>query len=242
MTFDWCEDGLVDFDCRCLPHGFYSLIPAVLSTMAFWTAVVQDGCDYVKVEGGSVEQIAESDVLPFIMAGLTHFRAPVFFTEETGWRMVFTNVCQEYPSGSTDILWTLAKYFSIVSAIFGGSLALFLWFTTCMTFSIRTWRFCAAEAILATIFRAGTFLSFASSVCTGNASHCKLAFGSEMDIVGTVLYATSAIVILSYYPVPNWGRLTDEEIIQSITEAENIRPKLLIAPLSQRSVDRKSVV
>ena len=235
-TFGWCEDSLVNFDCRCLPHGFYSLIPAVLSTLAFWTAVVQDGCDYVKLEGGSVEKITESDVLPFIVAGLTHFRAPVFFTEESGWMLVFTGVCQEYPAGTTDIMWTLAKYFAMVSAVFGGSLALFLWFTTCMTFSIRTWRFCAVEAVLATIFRASTFLAFASSVCTENSSQCKLAFGSKMDIVGVALYATTAIVLLSHYPAPNWGKLTDEEIIQTVTEAENMRPKLLSAPRSQRSL------
>lgn len=229
------EDCLVLFDFRCLPHGFYSLIPAVLSTLAFWTAVVQDGCDYVKLEGGSVEQITESDVIPFMIAGLTHYRAPVFSAEDSGWALVFTGICEEYPAGTTDIIWTLAKYFAMVSAIFGGSLALFLWFTTCMTFSIRTWRFCAVEAVLATIFRACTFVAFTSSVCTGNGSHCTLAYGSEMDIVGVVLYATAAIAILSHYPAPNWGKLTDEEIIHSVTEAENMQPKLLSAPLSQRS-------
>jgi hypothetical protein len=229
------EDCLVQFDFSCLPHGFYSLIPAVLSTLAFWTAVVQDGCDYVKLEGGSVEQITASDLIPYVIAGLTHFMAPVFSTEDSGWALVFTGVCEEYPGGTTDMIWTLAKYFAMVSAIFGGSLALFLWFTTCLTFSIRTWRFCAVQAVLATVFRACTFLAFASSVCTGNGSQCTLAFGSEMDVVGVVLYAMTAITIMSHYPAPNWGKLTDEEIIHSVTEAENMQPKLLSVALSQRS-------
>ena len=231
--FDWCEDCLAQFDCRCLPHGFYSLIPAVLASLAFWTAIVQDGCDYVKIEGGSVEKITKSDVLPFIEAGLSHYRAPVFHSQENEWAMVFVTQCQEYPEGTVGTLWMLAQYFSLISAIFGGSLALFIWFTTCMTFSIRTWRFCAFEGILATMFRALSFLSFGSPICTEKDSQCKLAYGSQMDIVGVVLYAIATIAILAHYPDSKLKKITDDEII--IDEAENLQPKLLAAPTSQGS-------
>ena len=232
-AFDWCQDCLTQLDCRCLPHGFYSLIPAVLSTLAFWTAIVQDGCDYVKIEGGSVEKITKSDVLPFIEAGLSHYRTPVFHTQENVWAMVFVTECQEYPEGTVGTLWMLAQYFNLVSAIFGGSLALFIWFTTCMTFSIRTWRFCAFEGIVATIFRALSFVSFGSSICTGNDSQCKLAYGSQMDIVGVILYAIGTIAILAHYPDSKLNIVTDDEIVSA--EAENLQPTLLAVPTSQGS-------
>ena len=194
---------------------------------------MQDGCDYVKLQGGSVEQMTGSDVLPFIEAGISHYRAPLFYTQDNQWKMVFTNECQDYPDGSMDIMWMLAKYLTLISAILGGSLALFLWFTTCMTFSVRTWRFCAVEGILAAILRAGSFLYFGSSICTGNDSHCELAFGSQMDIVGVVLYLFSALAILGHYPDPKLRKLTDEEIIQSVIETENLQPKRLHAVTAQ---------
>lgn len=222
-----CHEVGAFLDCRCLPHGFYSLIPAVLSSMAFWTALVQDGCDFAKLEGENVEKITGSDVLPFIEAGISHYRAPLFYTTESEWKMVFTDQCENYPGESIDIFVELAKYFSLVSLIFGGSLTLFLWFTTCMTFSIRTWRFCAVEAALATLFRGGSFLFLFSSICEGNESQCHLAFGSRMDIIGIVLYFVAAVSLFGHYPDPKLRRLTDEEIIQSVADAENLQPKRL---------------
>mmetsp|Transcript_28126 Transcript_28126/g.46578 ORF Transcript_28126/g.46578 Transcript_28126/m.46578 type:complete len:269 (+) Transcript_28126:166-972(+) len=226
---DWLdfEELRAYLDCRYVPHGFYSLIPAVLSSMALWTALAQDGCDFAKLEGGNVETIAGSDILPFIEAGISHYRAPLFYTAESEWKMVFTNECENYPDENIDIFVNLAKYFSLISLIFGGSLTLFLWFTTCMTFSVRTWIFCAVEATLAALFRAGSFLFLFSSICSGNESKCNLAFGSTMDIVGCVLYFVAALCLFAHYPDPKLRKLTDEEIIQSVAEAENLQPKRL---------------
>jgi hypothetical protein len=195
--------------------------------MAFWTALAQDGCDYAKLKGGNVETITGSDVLPFIEAGISHYRAPLFYTAESEWKMVFTNECENYPDESIDIFVELAKYLTMLSLIFGGFLTFFLWFTTCMSFSIRTWRFCAFEAVLAALFRAGSFFFLFSSVCSGNYSHCNLAFGSRMDIIGIALYVGAALSLLGHYPDPKLRSLSDEEIIQSVAEAENFQPKSL---------------
>lgn len=227
-SIESCEDFRHYIDCRCLPHGFFSLIPAVLSTMAFWTSLVQDGCDYTKLEGGNVEKITGSDVYPFIEAGIAHYRAPIYYTSDNEWKKVFTSDCQDYPEHSMDIFWKLAKYLTLISSIFAGSLAMFLWFTTCLTFSIRTWRFCAVEAVLAALCRAGSFFYFLSSICTGNQSTCHLAFGSTMDILSIVLLIVTALAMFGHYPDPKLRQLTDEEIIQSVAEAENLQPKRLL--------------
>lgn len=195
--------------------------------MAFWTALAQDGCDFAKLEGANVEKVSGSDILPFIEAGVSHYRAPLFYTVESEWKMVFTNECENYPEESIDIFVNLAKYFSLVSLIFGGSLTLFLWFTTCMTFSIRTWKFCAVEATLAALFRAGSFFFLFSSICSGNESKCNLAFGARMDIIGSGMYFVAALCLSAHYPDPKLRKLTDEEIIQSVAEAENLQPKRL---------------
>jgi hypothetical protein len=221
---------LLRCDCRCLPHGFYALIPSAIATMAFWTTMVQDGCDFVRLEGGNVEKITESDVFPYIEAGLSHFRSPIFDTIDGEWKIVFTPTCLEYEKGTMDTMWILAQRFSLVSSIFGGSLTFFLWFTTCMTFSSRTWKFCAFEAFMAALFRAGSFLYFLSSICTSNETQCNLFFGSYMDILGLALYVAATILLLAHYPDPKLRLLSDEEIIQAVAEVENLKPKMLSVP------------
>jgi hypothetical protein len=99
-----------------------------------------------------------------------------------------------------------------------------------MSFSNRTWKFCAFKGFMAAFFRAGSFLYFQSTICTSNETQCKLYFGSYMDILGLVLYLMATISLLSHYPDPNLRLLSDEEIIQSVTEVENLKPKMLSVP------------
>jgi hypothetical protein len=37
--------------CLCFPHGFYSSIPAILSTFGWFARLSQDGCDYSRLTG-----------------------------------------------------------------------------------------------------------------------------------------------------------------------------------------------
>lgn len=222
-----CDELFLYLDCRCVPHGFYAFIPTVLCTMAFFVVVVQDGCDYANLSGGNIEIITGSDVIPFIEAGVSKYRAPLYYPTEGEWKMVFTETCKEYPPEMMDSMWLSAVWMTWLAGVFGGAVAFFLWFTTCFTFSPRTWYFCAFEAALAGLLRAGSFLFFFSSVCTGSETSCARAFGSKMDIAACVLWGTSAIAMMTHYPDPRLRRVTDTNLSQQVAEAENLQPKRL---------------
>jgi len=203
----------------------------VLSTVAFWTSVVQDGCDYARLEGEeSIEKVASSDVFPFVEAGISQYRVPIFYPSENEWKMAFTEQCQDYSAGTLDTWWEVAKYSALLSDILGGSLCFFLWFATCMSFSIRTWRLCAVNALLAAFFRLGSFLFFFNSTCSAEGNTCSFAFGSQADIFGTFLLVLTASSIFFHYPDPKLIRLKDEEIMQFFSDIDNLEPKQLVIP------------
>lgn len=221
-------------DCRCLPHGFYPLIPTILTSMALWTSIVQDGCDYGRLEGEeSIQKITGSDVFPFLEVGLYHYRTPIFYASENDWKLPFTIECEVYPEGTADTWWLIGKYLTMVAAVLAGSLNFFLWFTTCMTFSIRTWRFCAIESLLAALFRAGSFMFFATSVCQGSGNKCIFAFGSKVDILGIILWVLAAFAILGHYPDPKLRKVMDDAEILNAEEVANLQPKQLMVPGQQ---------
>lgn len=218
-------------DCRFLPHGLYSLLPAVLSTMAFWTAVVQDGCDYARLKGGNVERIAGSDVLPYLEVGILHYRPPNYYAGENEWKLMFTEHCQDYPSSAVDTFQRAAKWLLFASAVIGGAVSSFLWFVACCSFSIRTWRLCAIEALLAGSLRCGSFLFLISSVCRGNETQCSLSFGSRMDIIGISLWIATTLSLLGHYAEPKLRRITppesDRTLDALVEEDEHLAPRRL---------------
>lgn len=216
-------------DCRILPHGFYPLIPTILSSMALWTSTVQDGCDYGRLEGeDSISKVTGSDVFPFLEVGLYNYRAPIFYATENEWKLAFTYECQDYPNEIIDAWWTIGKYLTIASAVLAGSLAFFLWFTTCTTFAIRTWRFCGVQAFLAAVFRAGSFFFFTTSICRGQGNECLFAFGSKVDILGIILWTMAGFTIMGHYPDPKLRKAFDEDEMQSAEEMANLQPKLIL--------------
>ena len=231
-------------DCLFLPHGFYSLLPAVLASMAFWTTLVQDGCDYAKLEGGNVKVISGSDVLPFLEVGISQFRAPMYYSTSGEWKMVYTENCVNYPMNQEDdLFWKISRWLLFCSSVIGGGVALFLWFSTCFTLSIRTWRFCAVEAGLAAILRAVAFVFFLSEICSTNASSCSLYFGSHMDITAIVLWIVTSLAMFGHYPDPKLRMLTEAEMNEELSKGhlggdgdDNLVPKRL----SDSSVTEKS--
>lgn len=201
--------------------------------MAFWTALVQDGCDYAKLRGGNVELIARSDVLPFLEVGVSQYRAPLYYPTENEWKMVFTEKCQDYPADQPDMFRTIARWLQFSSMVLGGGFTMFLWFSTCFTFSKRTWRFCAFEALMAAMFRGGSFLFLFGKTCTGNATSCELSFGSRMDIIGIVMWVITSLVMFGHYAEPRLRSLTLSEFEDlEAEEEEDLAPR----PLSTNPV------
>lgn len=217
-----CNAKLPDLGCRCLPHGLYPIVPTILSCMALWTTTVQDGCDYGRLTGeASIEQITGSDVFPFLEVGLYSYRAPIFYASENDWILAFTVDCQEYPPEAIDLWWRVGKIMTVISSILAGSLCLFLWFTTCVSFSKRTWRFCSVVAFLAAICRAGSFLFFWSSICQSKGSQCQLAFGSKVDLLGIILWLVIGFVLLGHYPNPKLRKMVADDDDDDDTDEEN---------------------
>lgn len=228
-------------DCQILPHGFYPLIPTILSSMALWTSTVQDGCDYGRLLGdASISKITGSDVFPFLEVGLYNYRAPIFYASENDWRLAFTYECQEYPPEVVDTWWNIGRYLTMISSVFAGSLCLFLWFTTCVSLSKRTWKFCSVVAFLAAIFRSGSFFFFSSSICNGIGSECHLAFGSKVDVLGIILWLVAGFTICGHYPDPKLRRAHEygDVDVEASEEFNNLRPKPLTVSSQPSSIKR----
>jgi len=222
--------GLIShLDCQILPHGFYPLIPTILSSMALWTSTVQDGCDFGRLEGEkSITKITGSDVFPFLEVGLYNYRAPIFYATENEWRLAFTYECLEYPMEVMDSWWTAGKVLTGISAVLAGTVCLFLWCTSCISLSIRTWRFCCVTAFLAALFRTGAFFFYMTSICNKQGgNNCQLAFGSKVDILGIMLWTIAGFFIIAHYPDPILRKAFDDEEIRMAEEMEQLRPKQL---------------
>jgi hypothetical protein len=83
--------------CRMLPHGSYSLIPAILSSMAWLASLFQDGCDFSKLTGPTVQQLAINPKVPWLEVGLAAYREPYLNTQSGNWEVVYSGACFAYP-------------------------------------------------------------------------------------------------------------------------------------------------
>ena len=52
--------------CSLLPHGGYTLILATLSTLGWICSLAQDGCDYSRLEGPTVEALTNVGGVPYL--------------------------------------------------------------------------------------------------------------------------------------------------------------------------------
>jgi hypothetical protein len=182
-----------------LPHGSYSLIPAVLTACAWLASLYQDGCNYARWTTGSNATnttFAMNPNVPYLEVGFGAYREPVFKNNE--WQVAHSGACFAYPPALVhqDSYWQAAKTFDFLAMILGGGATIFLWLSTCCVFSKATWRVVGYEVVVAALFESLSFLWFRTSLCrTGK---CELFWGSKFDIVSTV----SAALIFCFYPTP----------------------------------------
>lgn len=194
--------------CRLLPHGTYSLIPAVLSAMAWLASLFQDGCDFARLSGEAVQQLAvTNNNVPWLEVGISAYREPSLNTQTGTWQTVFTGACLPYPETESnnpqnDPSWQASKAFDFVALVLGGAGTFFLWFATCCVFSKATWRWAGYEVLLAAIAQCLSFLWFNNAMCQNSSNHCDLFWGSKADIVSSVFWTVAALSILCHYPTP----------------------------------------
>mmetsp|Transcript_8153 Transcript_8153/g.11745 ORF Transcript_8153/g.11745 Transcript_8153/m.11745 type:complete len:263 (+) Transcript_8153:326-1114(+) len=199
--------------CRLLPHGGYTLFPAVLSTLAWFASLSQDGCDYVQVTGPIVDEITTIKGVPFIEMGFSAYRAPAFDPDSKGWVVSYEGECSDYNEDviNVDMYWKVSKGFAFLALVLGGGGALFLWFSSCFVFSPGTWRLAGVEVLMASIFQALAFLWFQTETCTTNDNKCELFYGSKSDILAALFWFVSGIAICCRYPTPTVSDDDDDD-------------------------------
>ena len=185
---------------RLLPHGGYTLIPAVLSTVAWLASLSQDGCDFARLTGFIVAEATQSTSVEFLEVGYTAYREPTLEGDE--WKVQYTGTCLAYDPDifTQDAFWVAAKAFAFVALVLGGGGALFLWFSSCFVFSRGTWKWAGYEVLLASIFQSLAFLWFATKICNTGDSQCTPSYGSKTAIAAAALWFVSALVIFCRYP------------------------------------------
>jgi len=193
-----------------LPHGSYSLIPAVLTSMGWLASLFQDGCDYSRLTGQTVSEIASSTDVPWLEVGFGAYREPTLNTKNGQWEVVYTGICFAYPpTVPQDAYWTASKAFDFLALVLGGGGTFFLWFSSCCVFSPATWRWAGYEVMFAAIFQTLSFLWFNTDMCQSSENHCALFWGSKADIVSAVLWTVAAMSIFCHYPAPKTDRRGD---------------------------------
>mmetsp|Transcript_4197 Transcript_4197/g.8491 ORF Transcript_4197/g.8491 Transcript_4197/m.8491 type:complete len:264 (+) Transcript_4197:313-1104(+) len=200
---------------QLLPHGWYSLMPPVLATMAWMSSLFQEGCDYAKITGSLVQALADSDA-PYLEAGFGAYREPKYNTESQEWEIRYAGACLEYPPEPVDIsedsYWQLSKFLDFAASVLGGAGAFFLWFATACVFSPGTWRWTGYEVFCAALFQGLSFLWFRNSLCSqGDDTVCELSWGAKMDIVAASLWFATACLIFIHYPQAKDEWIDEEE-------------------------------
>lgn len=186
--------------CRCMPHGVYVIVPALLSMFAWFAHLSKNGCDYSSVAGPIVADITNNPLVPYIHVGLSHYREPTYNKDDGEWYVDETLPCQAYNTDVVDIdgVWTFAKITSFLSFVFGGGGALFICFSSCFVFRKETWRWAGYEMLMATLSGALSFTWFATSLCGEN--KCDMQYGAFVDIIACVSWALSVLFIFCHYP------------------------------------------
>jgi hypothetical protein len=186
--------------CRLLPHGGYTLIPAVLSTVAWIAALSQDGCDYAYLTGYIVAEATKSTAVEYLQVGRNAYRVPILVNGQ--WNIDYSSSCIAYDDQvfTIDAYWQASKGFAFVSLVLGGGGALFLWFSSCFVFSRGTWKWAGYEVLFASIFQCLAFMWFNTYICREGDNQCSLSYGSKADIASATCWLVSALCIFCRYP------------------------------------------
>lgn len=186
--------------CLLLPHGVYSLLPAVLTTMGWLAALFEDTCNYALISGDIVAEISELQV-PYLEVGRQAYRVPVFNVAANQWESVHTSACIAYPAEvPMDFPWKFAKGCTFLALVLGGGATFYLWISTCCRFSRGSWRWAGYEVGAASVFQMLAFVWFKTEMCQDN--HCSLFSGSKADIMAASFWLLAALLIFCHYPVP----------------------------------------
>lgn len=215
-----------------LPHGQYTLVPAVLCTMAWLSALFQDNCNYSRLTGGIVASIATAADTPWLEVGLSAYREPIYNEQAQEWQVVYTGECLEYPADlvEQDTVWTAAKAFAFIADVLGGGGTFFLWFSTCCIFGRATWRWAGYEVLGAALFQSLSFIWFATAICHDESeTSCDLFWGSKADILASILWTLAAMCIFCYYPVPKeYDEDTEDGIMVDLHARPTTRPSTAV--------------
>jgi hypothetical protein len=186
--------------CSPLPHGIYSLMTAMLTTMGWIAALFENSCNFALIAGDIVNEVSVQEV-PFLQFGVQAYRAPQFNVDTTSWHTTRTGQCISYPTNvNIDLIWKISNAFTFAGLVLGGGATFYLWISTFCRFSRGSWRCAGYEVAAACFFQSLSFVWFATDVCTRN--HCMLSYGSKADIVAAVFWLLAAILIFTYYPKP----------------------------------------
>jgi hypothetical protein len=196
--------------CRLLPHGAYSLLPAILATLAWLCSISQDGCNFARLEGPIVRDITNSEIIPYVEVGFVAYRKPQYNPVDDSWNVVYGGgTCLMFDdtlsSSIQDSYWIAAKLLAFVALVLGGAGALFVCFSTCFVLSKATWRLAGYQILLACICQCLSFIWFATNICHHddddvNVNSCHLFMGSKADICASIFFLGSGLLILHRYP------------------------------------------
>ena len=218
------------FNCRLMPHGAIILVPTVCATLAVGASLADDGCDYARLRGASVEMLTGSNIVPYVDCGMSGFRIPGFYPAENTWRVVYTDECQMFPHMDllSDTSWVAAEWLRFMGLVLGMTTSMFMWTSTFLTLRPNYWQASGTGAAAACLCQVCSFVWFYTKLCLTTASNfedfeagrevemnandyhqnyhpssCSLFFGSRCSITSSFLWAAAAaFVLLREYPMP----------------------------------------
>ena len=210
---------------RCLPHGTYGLMVVVIATCGWIASLMEDGCNYSIVsdeniismlipgDNGLNDNTTTMEIKrPYVELGLIAYRLPYYDTLKKGWYLNRSGACFGYPSSfkeqMIDSPWRIAKTLGFFGLVLGGGASLFLWTSTCCTFTKMSWRWAGIETVLALCCQVTSFLWFKTRICQFpqedvNTISCALSDGSKADILSACLWFLTSLLIFCHYPKPN---------------------------------------
>ena len=230
------------FNCRLMPHGGIIIFPSVISTLALCASLADDGCDYARLRGAAVEMLTGSSAVPFVDCGMTAYRIPGYYPADNTWRVVYSDECQpyEYMNLLADTSWVAAEWLRFLALVIGGTTAMFLWTSACLTLRPNYWNAAGIGAAVTCLFQMCSFVWFYTKLCHANTTNlsdfeagrtvettleteCTLFFGSKCVITSTVLWAlAAAVILLRPYPHPVPKYIAHEEegtpIVPSVSQ------------------------
>jgi hypothetical protein len=179
------------------------LFVSVLCTAAWLSSLVQDGCDFAQVKGPIVAELTTAGEIPppWLEFGIGAYRSPIVSLDDAdAWYSDSSQECQLLEETLMDTAWTTARTFAFLALVIGGGGTVFLWASTFFVFSRGTWRWTGYLLLIGSLCNAMTFLWFQSGICVWNT--CTMFWGSQVDIVASVMWFLGGLLIVCKYPIP----------------------------------------